>query len=127
MDGLFFTSLDNGLEEGDLAYLVHLLSFDSHIGIFSDGYPFGTPVALQLVVQHFKLIFEVTTMAVSKKSIIKSSTAKPTAIKAHKSGTASPAAPAGKMVTALRVARNANLAKASGKLAKVTLARSINM
>jgi hypothetical protein len=79
-------------------------------------------------------------MAVSKKSIIKSSTAKPTAIKAYKSGTASPAAPAGNMVTALRVARNANLAKSNanlakagaGKLAKVTLAkvtlaRSINM
>ncbi|WP_158788972.1 hypothetical protein [Granulicella sp. L46] len=70
-------------------------------------------------------------MAVSKKSIIKSSTAKPSAIKASKSATASPAAPAGKMVTALRVARNvnlakstANLAKSSGKLAKVTLAKS---
>ena len=82
-------------------------------------------------------------MAVSKKSIIKSSSAKPTAIKAHKSATASPAAPAGKMVTALRVAKNANLAKSSVNLAKssvnlakssvnlakstVTLAKTVNM
>jgi hypothetical protein len=64
-------------------------------------------------------------MAVSKKSIIKSSTAKPTAIKAPKPSTASPAAPAGKMVTALRVARTANLAKNTVNLAKtgVTLAK----
>jgi hypothetical protein len=108
-----------------------------------NGHLFGTRVAIQLAVQQFKLKFEVTTMAVSKKSIIKSPTAKPTAIKAHKSGTASPAAPAGKMVTALRVAKNAKLAKSSVTLAKssvnlakssvnlakstVTLAKTVNM
>jgi hypothetical protein len=129
---VYFSPLsDNGPEEEYPDHFLHLLSFEGYIEIFGIRYPFGTSVALHLAVQQFKFLFEVTIMAVSKKSIIKSSTAKPNAIKASKSATASPAAPAGKMVTALRVARNvnlakstANLAKSSGKLAKVTLAKS---
>jgi hypothetical protein len=56
-------------------------------------------------------------MAVSKKSIIKSS-AKPTVTKTAKSTSASPTAPAGKMVTAMRMAKTANLAKAVMTTAK---------
>jgi hypothetical protein len=65
--------------------------------------------------------YEVISMAVSKKSIIKSS-AKPTATKAPKSATASPAAPAGKMVTAMRMAKSAKLAKSVA----MTTAKSFN-
>ena len=50
-------------------------------------------------------------MAVSKKSIVKSTTAKTTTAKASKSAIASPAAPAGKMVTAMKMAKNAMFAK----------------
>jgi hypothetical protein len=50
-------------------------------------------------------------MAVSKKSIVKPSTAKATTRKAPKSAVASPAAPAGKMVTAMKMAKNAMFAK----------------
>jgi hypothetical protein len=80
---------------------------------------FGTRVAIDVAVQKIKFIPEVSIMAISKKSIIKSSTAKPTASKAPKVATASPAAPAGKMVTAMRMAKTANLAKTI-TLAKVT-------
>ena len=51
-------------------------------------------------------------MTVSKKSIIKSSAAhKPTATKAPKSTTGVPTVPAGRMVTAMRMAKNAKLAR----------------
>ena len=72
---------------------------------------FGMWVAISLAVQQFKYIPEVTIMAVSKKSIVKSTTAKTTTAKASKSAIASPAAPAGKMVTAMKMAKNAMFAK----------------
>ncbi len=61
-------------------------------------------------------------MAASKKSIIKSSPAKPTVSKAPKGTTASPAAPAGKMVTAMRMAKTAKMVTAM-RMAKVTPAK----
>jgi hypothetical protein len=67
-----------------------------------------------------QILYEVKSMAVSKKSIIKSSS-KPTATKTTKSTTASPAAPAGKMVTAMRMAKSAKLAKSV-----MTTAKSFN-
>ena len=72
---------------------------------------FGTRVAIDVAVQQFKFIPEVTIMAVSKKSLIKSPTAKTTTRKAPKPAIASPAAPAGKMVTAMKMAKNAMFAK----------------
>jgi hypothetical protein len=57
-----------------------------------------------------KIQNEVTHMAVSKKSIVKPSASKSTKAKAPKS-TKSPAAPAGKMETTMRVAKTALLAR----------------
>jgi hypothetical protein len=50
-------------------------------------------------------------MAVSKKSIVNSSPKKPTVTKTAKSATASPTTQAGKMVTAMRMAKSAKLAR----------------
>jgi hypothetical protein len=101
----------------------------SQIHEISPNPKFGTLDAYEYAVKrNYKFNHEVTSMAISKKSIIKSSAApKAVATKAPKSVTASPAAPAGKMVTALRVAKNASLAKRVSLAKNATFAKRVSL